>query len=413
MKPLVRVFLLVFIGALTGIMPAGAQLDSLVYGMKSIQIEAEGRGELRAEVDVVPFFIDNEYKSPLTKGYTLPGAWLEPRLSYQPLANVRLEVGAHMLHFWGADRYPATYYSQLTGYGADGKQHAFHAVPIVRAQAQLTPNLNVVLGTIYGQAQHRLLRPLYDTDLNFCGDPEAGAQIRWASQWLWLDAWVNWQHFIFNRDDEQEAFIFGLSTRFCPSHRTSRMQWYIPVQLLFQHHGGEINSQAEEREVKTWLNAAAGIGVDIPLQAKFPASLNVEVAALGFRQQKGTALPFDTGYGFYAQCTAKLWRTKLGLSYWRAKDFLNLMGSPLYGTLSVSEEGTTLKNPQMLTAHAEYSQSLGRGFALGIEANVYTHLAADRTDGSVHEGSSTSFAAGIYLRLEPSFLIKKFKEKHP
>lgn len=394
---------------------AKGQADSLLYGVQPVRVAAEEQGELRTEVGVMPFMLDNEYDSGLTDGYTLPGVWLRPIVSYQPLANLRIEAGAHLLHFWGAERYPNVNYSQLASMGERETQRGFHAVPVVRAQVQLTPTLSLVLGTIHGQAQHRLIEPFYNKELNLMGDPEAGVQMRWDGRPLWLDAWVNWQTFIFKNDRRQEAFVFGLSARLKPSRADAGWQWYVPLQALFQHHGGEINTAAEDREVKTWLNAAAGVGVDIPLRAKFPASLNAEVEACYFGQRKGSALPFDNGYGLYARLTARLWRTRVGVGYWQCKDFVSIMGSPLYGAMSVSEEGTVYRKPRMLTAHAEYTQPLGRGFAWGLEADAYAHLKADKlTPGSaaVREGGGVSFSAGIYLRACPSFLIHKFGKKH-
>ena len=88
-----------------------AQLDSLVFDVERTAIHPEQRGELRLHVAGMPFVLDNEYKSKLVKGYTLPGIWLDPTVSYQPLPNVKIALGAHMLHFWGAEKYPNFNYS--------------------------------------------------------------------------------------------------------------------------------------------------------------------------------------------------------------------------------------------------------------------------------------------------------------
>jgi len=389
-----------------------AQLDSLVWGVERHGVNPSETGELRVSVEAMPFVRDNEYKGDFVKGYTLPGVWLQPRVSYQPVRNLKLEVGAHMLHFWGAEKYPNLNYSGLAEWKGRNVQNGFHCVPVVRAHMQLTPTLNIILGTLYGKSNHGLAEPLYNEELNLSGDPETGVQVVWDCRPLRLDAWVNWESFIFKNDDGQESFTFGLSARVRPSRNVERCQWYLPVQALFQHRGGEVNTAAADRAVKTWLNAAAGAGVDVPLAAKTPASLNFEALACYFGQQKGALFPYESGYGAYFKATACLWRVKAGMGYWKCHNFLSIHGNPFFGAMGVSAQNVLYRDPQMLTAHAEYAQQLGKGFAWGIGVDIFHHFKTDKsTDGLTYfrSNGTTSLAAGIYLRAFPSFLIKKFK----
>lgn len=408
---MLRTFLLAIM-LLAAVPASWAQLDSLVWGAGTVGVDPSEKGELRMAVEVMPFLRDNEYKGDYVKGYTLPGAWLQPRVSYQPLHNLKLEVGAHMLHFWGAEKYPNFNYSALAQWQGRNVQNGFHCVPVVRAHMQLTPTLNVVLGTLYGKSNHALAEPLYNDELNLSGDPETGVQVVWDCRPLRLDAWVNWESFIFKNDDGQESFSFGLSARVRPSRKEARLQWYLPMQMLFQHRGGEVNTDASERAIKTWLNAAAGAGVDVPLDAKFPASLNFEALACYFGQQAGNLLPYDSGWGAYAKATARLWRVKASVGYWKCHNFISIHGNPLFGAMGINDENVLYHDPQMLTAHAEYAQQLGKGFAWGVGIDIYHHFKADESKGGapyVQTNGGTSLAAGIYLRACPSFLIKKFK----
>lgn len=391
---------------------AYAQMDTLVYGARHVEIDPAAKGELRAVIDAMPFVRDNEYKSSMVKGYTLPGLWIDPSVSYQPLGNLKIELGAHLLHFWGANKYPNYNYSKLAGWNGKTTQTGFHCVPVFRAQMQLLRNLNVVVGTLYGKSNHGLVAPLYNEELDLSADPETGVQVLWNSRPLHLDAWVNWESFIFKNDKGQESFSFGLSARVRPSRAAAHAQWYIPVQLLFQHHGGEINYAAADRTVKTWLNAAAGAGVEIPLPThRLPVKLGFEATAAYFGQQSGDVLPFEKGYGMLATASAQVWRCKASLGYWRCKDFVSILGNPLYGAMSIDREGMIYNKPQMLTAHLEYAQELGKGFSWGLHADVYNQFAADAyipEEGWSRQPSTLNFAAGIYVRVNPSFLIKKF-----
>ena len=123
---------------LFAVQPLRAQIDSLVYGVQPLAIDTAAKGELRVSIEAMPFLRDNEYKSKLVKGYTLPGIWLDPMVSYQPLRNLKIDLGAHLLHFWGAHKYPNFNYSGLAGWQGNSTQNGFHAVPISVSYTHLT-----------------------------------------------------------------------------------------------------------------------------------------------------------------------------------------------------------------------------------------------------------------------------------
>ena len=87
-------------------------------------------------------------------------------------------------------------------------------------------------------------------------------------------------------------------------------------------------------------------------------------------------------------------------------------GGRAFGSVSTKEEGAFYNDPQTLFLSVEYSRSFGKHYALGAKADIYQYLPGTMTkaDGEVIKpGSATSFSFGVYLRVNPSFLIKKFK----
>lgn len=390
---------------------ARAQMDSLLF-ITTDRVDSTARGELRLNVDNISFFRDNEYKSDLVKGYTLPGIWITPTLSYQPLRNLKVDVGLQMLHYWGANVYPNFNYSHITSWKGDQIQKGFHAVPIFRAHLQLTPTFGVVVGTLVGKQNHGLIAPLYNDELSLSSDPETGVQLLWKTQAFSLDTWINWESFIYRKDTHQESFAFGFSSRIMPSRQKARTKVYIPVQTLFQHRGGEINTAASERSIKTWMNAATGLGITIPLTTHIPVRLNAEADMAFYSQQAGTALPFSKGYGLLMKTAAQVWRCNVSASYWRCHDFVSILGNPLYGAISLDEKGLTLTDPQTVCFRAEYAQGLGRGFSWGVHTDLFYQpkcTAVQAGMGEFTSSSSLNFAAGIYIRIHPSFLLKRFR----
>ena len=404
--------------------PCGAfsqDMSSLIYAEDTTFSANEVR-QLRLRFRNLNFFRNNEYKGELVKGYTLPGLWILPTVSYQPLRSLKIEAGAYMLRYWGESKYPNTHYGDLPGVNVDDTQSAFHAVPFFRVHYAPKPGVSLVLGDIYGQNNHGLIEPLYNKEMVMTSDPEAGVQLLWSTRRFNFDMWINWESFIFQGDNHQEEFTFGVSSRIKANDYPSGANWahfYIPLQLLYKHQGGEINTSATVRSVKTWLNAAAGFGVDIKMPFRHFRKLNIEADAAYYAQQKGDVFPFDNGYGLYGKMSADIGGFRLNAAYWQCHDFVSLMGDPLFGAVSMSRQNLVYDDPKTAHIGIEYSYKIGKGFALGVHADVYNTFAVNShgfetgEDGSMVSVSSRvpnsiSFLAGICLRTDFGFLIKKF-----
>ena len=390
---------------------AVAQTDSLLYFQNDSLTEA-GKGELRLHIENLNFFRNDEYASSFSNGYTLPGFFLAPTVSYQPLKNLRVEAGAHLLKYWGTNRYPSAYYLTLPDASSSKIGHGFHCVPIFRGELQLLPSLRVTIGTLRGKSQHGLVEPLYDEELNLTADPEAGLQIGFKESYLEAETWVNWENFIFKNDAHQEALTYGLSARFKPTRRKARVQWSLPLQVVFRHRGGELDTQNPDRSVRTAFNAAAGAAVRIPFAAKKPAALEVEATGLLFSQKDGDIYPFDEGYGFYSRVTGCYDGLRLTAGYWICHHFASLFGNPMYNSFSVDDPSLTYSSPRFFILRGDYAAPLGKGFAWGVHAEL-RQLLRNRFhqpyEGEMSDKSTFNYSFGFYLRISPSFLLKRFR----
>ena len=387
-----------------------AHIDSLLFE-NSHRIDSASCGELRLNFDALCFFRDNEYKGSLSKGYTLPGYRLQPTMSYQPLKNLRVEVGVSMLHYWGANKYPNLNYSDIATWKGDQTQTGFHLLPFFNVQLAVSRNFNLILGNIYGGANHRLIEPLYNQENALSADPEMGVQMQWQTKLLDFDVWVNWESFIFDNDTHQEAFTFGLSTRFKANRPERRTHVYFPLQVVMQHRGGEINPDAEQRQVKTWMNAAAGVGVTIHTDNSILTRLNAEADVAYYRQMTGALLPFDNGKGVYLKAEADIWRFCLRGAYWDSSKFISIFGNPLYGSVGIHNRDFQMQRNRTVCAQLSYAQELGKGFSWGVQADVFNTLPTDNFvvgDKVYNNNNKVSLAAGIYLRVKPTFLLKRF-----
>lgn len=389
--------------------PVNGQISERVYAT-DYRIDAEKVKELSVEVDNINFFKNNEFAGDVMKGYSLPGFWIQPKAVYYPMENIKLELGLHALIYHGANKYPNYAYQDIAKWKGNQYQRGCHLLPWFRAQVGFSDNFNLILGNIYGGATHQLIEPLYSPELNITADPEVGVQAIWNTKVFDFDAWLNWESFIFHDDTHQEAFTVGVSSRFKLNNPESAWHFYVPVQGLAQHRGGEIDTLTEN-SVQTLMNGSVGVGTVWNVNYGRLKKVEFELDYMGYYQQAGEIWPFDSGSGFYARASADINDFRVKTSYFKSNDFISMFGLPFYGSVSTKEKGAVFKNPQTVYFGAEYSRKFGKGFALGVDLDVFYCL-KDKINmpetGWEKSGSGTSFTMGVYLRINPSFLLKKY-----
>ena len=392
-----QVFLILFFSGL--FLPVKSQLSQQVFE-DNTTLSPEKNGELSIEIDNVTFFKNNEYDGDIMKGYTLPGFWLNTKATYQPLTNIKLEAGVHTLYYYGTKRYPTYAYRDIAKWNPDSYQSGVRILPFFRAHIALSAHFDLILGNIYGGANHHLIEPLYNPELCLTADPESGAQILYKSRFFDADMWVNWESFIFRDDTHQEAFTFGLSSRIKYNNPQSKVHFYTPIQLLAQHRGGEIDT-IQTSSVHTLMNAAIGVGVEWNTNYRILKKITAEVNGMGYYQQAGNLWPLDDGAAWHASLAAHLSNFRIKMGYWKGNDFISLFGIPYYGAVSTVDETHVYVDRSTLYAGVEYNYTFGKGYTLGVDVDYYKPKA---TDVSL----TTAFSAGVYLRINPSFLLKKY-----
>ena len=91
----------------------GVDLISEMIYREDYRIDSSRYNQLRFSFRTLSFFENNEFNTGYVKGYTLPGFRMSPRLVYYAAENVKLETGAHLLSYWGAQRYPVAGYKDI------------------------------------------------------------------------------------------------------------------------------------------------------------------------------------------------------------------------------------------------------------------------------------------------------------
>lgn len=378
--------------------------------MTEYQIDSLKKKELRLDIDNLFFFKNNEFGNSVMKGYTLPGAWINPKLSYVPLSNIKFEAGVYMLWYSGAYKYPNYAYQDIAKWKGIHYQNGTHLLPYFRGQIALG-NFNFVLGNIYGGANHGLILPLYNPELNLTADPETGFQILYDTPRFHLDAWINWQSFIFDIDTHQESFIAGVTSDIKLNSPQSKWHWYVPIQMVAQHRGGEIDET--ETGVETFMNASLGVGLTRNLNREKLKRINWEFDVLGYYQQAGELWPFDKGLGWYAKMGADFEYLSVQAGAFTCNKFISLLGSPYFGAVSTRHKGGYYEgNPMTGFLTMDYSRTFAKLYSFGLKGELFYSIPGDLSGVDVtmsqDSGKGMGVSVGAYFRLNLSFLLKKF-----
>lgn len=401
---------------------------------------------LRIDIDAIGFFRDNEYDSEIQSGYSLPGVRLNPHLAYKPINQIDIELGASMMFFNGANRYPCYAYHDIAQWKGNQYQHGCHVLPWVRLQAAFK-HIDVVVGNIHGAANHNLITPLYNPEQNLSADPEMGVQILLHRPHIQLDTWLNWQSYIFETDTHQEAFTVGTTAQILWGKRNNTrntslqhnsdktVSFYTPIQLVIQHRGGE--QDKTKTGVQTICNGSIGAGIH--WQGRKEGSkdgrkyatksyfnyLDAQINAIGCYQQKGRIWPFDEGFAYHAGISTKfINHITFGLDYLHAPtQFISVYGNPFYSTISLKHGGTQMDENGSISYNYKhqyeglhnlrvgigYSYTFASAYTLGVAGELFNINSKERnTVGRTRHVSETCFSFGLYLRVCPSLILKRF-----
>jgi hypothetical protein len=140
----------------------------------------------------INFVKDNEYSNPVTEGYTLIGYFIQPELVYAPANKIRIQLGAHILGYSGAEKISRPKLVFSTTYN-------------------FSKNSTLTLGSLSGAEKHRMPDPVFNYERLYTAYHEDGLQFVTGNDRLFSDTWINWENYIFRGDTTREVFTAGES----------------------------------------------------------------------------------------------------------------------------------------------------------------------------------------------------------
>jgi hypothetical protein len=343
-----------------------SQLDNSSF-YDQMSIEEADSNKLYLALNILGFGKNNEYSETTVEGYTLFGYQVNPFLSYQISGSLRIDAGVYAQKDFGNNDYTEI----LPTFSIKYKHR----------------DLSVILGTLEGSLNHRLIEPLYDFEGVITRRIENGIQTLLITEDLFLDVWVDWQNMIYQNDPEQEEFFGGLS--FAKKINSGGLTFNFPLQTTVYHRGGQID--ANPNPVLTFINGAAGI----EFNTNSTSVWGVKSYFVMHTSSSGE-LPYKTGSGIFVNPYLK---TKFGLtlmgSLWSGNEYLTRSGGVLYPSISAYVPSAVDETRTWIMLRALYEINLVNGATLSLRAEPFYDTFSKKLE----------YSYGLYINVNTRFFL--------
>ncbi len=310
------------------------------------------------------FVKNNEYANNIADGYTLIGSQLHPKFSFYPHPKAKLELGLFGLTYSGLNKY--------------------HKIIPTFSFSYTMNRSHFVMGSYYDKTNHGLISPLM-TEERILDERaiENGLQYKYNTKNLRIDTWLNWEHFIFKSDTQNEEFVLGFSSVYSP---LKKQNWQLDftLQNLFYHRGGQINTdEVESRNVFTMRHTALGLG----LKKNSASDKQFTLSSYFIQHQTGEKPEeyfYESGYGALTEFKYLFKDWKFGIGYWYGNEFVSPRGNDIFQSVStkvdknyvdgeVFEVYTNYREPKrnLFLGNISYQKDLASNILFKMETNLF------------------------------------------
>lgn len=357
-----------------------AQLDNSFFNDERV-IQTRDSSTIQFGLEAFGYLRNNEYRTDLVPGYTLFGYQFRPYFSYFPSNRIRLDAGGFFMKDFGSTD--------------------FQEIRPIFTIKYAYRDLSFLFGTIEGGLTHQLIEPVYDFERVINHRIEDGLQFKYKGDRLFLDTWIEWVNMIDFGDNDLEEFNYGLSSIY-RIWESQVVRLDIPLQLLVNHRGGEIDVTAEP--ARTVWNGATGLGLLFPVRetASF-RSIKMDGYYVFFQTAESSSpIPYHSGNGWFLNVTGKMKWLDLMLSYWHGNQFYAPNGGTLYQSVSFDfpNDGYTEMKRDLIYLRALFEHDFDHGLTLSIRFEPVYDL----------NNHQFNHSEGLYLRYRTDWILNRNKK---
>ncbi len=298
---------------------------------------------------------NTEYFNQIESGQTLFGSQLIPSLWLQANKSTRLRCGISINHSFGS--------------------HKIDNISPIISLSHTSNSGTFIFGTINGALSHQIIEPLFNVNNAIENRIEQGAQFFIDNDNFFLDTWINWQNYLPWKGDEHERFTAGFNI--LPKIKIDDNDLYLsfPVQLLFYHKGGQLNSDT----TKQFSSVNGGAGLQVSWEF-FPGNfINWDYYSLLSNNEIGND---KIGLGQYSNLSYDSQSFTLMFSWFRGNKFQSLDGTYIYQSQSRNDPALFLPQRELLFLRLMYNRALDEELHLSARLEPFYDFQSEKAEFS-------------------------------
>lgn len=338
-----------------------AQNDNTLYYTNKAIVPADSN-KLVFSIANSNFIKNNEYFNKIVDGYTYIGYLLQPKFAYYPTSNTKLEAGVHLQKFSGKDNFTQVF-------------------PIFSFSYKPKNDLTLILGSINGNLNHKLIEPIYSFERYYDNNVESGIQFLINKKYFTADFWINWEKFILKTDKHKEEFMFGGSANIYLTNNDSDNVLYIPLQVLLAHKGGQ--NLGDGLPIQTIENSATGIAFEHKVKDNFITKVGTNHYFCTYNDLSNiNKFKYEMGWGESSNIFINSKLVNLMIGHWYSTYFISPKGEPIFQSHSLKYDYYYEPNRYLVTAKVQFHKSIAKGIDLGIGFDYYYEYKLNNHDYS-------------------------------
>jgi hypothetical protein len=363
------------------IVKTNAQIDYPVFKSKTDISPADSQ-QLSFNLYNLNYLNNTEWFGNIPLSGTLFGYEIIPELEYQVSPKLTIKGGIYLQKEFGRKGYTTIAPTFSVKYRA---RHS-----------------SFIFGTLEGNANHGFIEPVYDYKLIINERLENGFQFQVDTRPYNHDLFINWRKAIHPGDNFKEEFDIGYVAKLNVINN-SRFNLAIPVQLLYSHKGGQVDSL--HTPLQSLTNFATGISLSFNIDKKLLKKVVFDNYYVNYKDISGEKLqPFNEGNAFLSHLLFDFKDVGIDLRYWNSDRFIGPRGMALFQSVSEKYPGLVERHRELLIVSFIYDKEIFKNVNFDFRFIPYKDFIE-----KISSGTGLEYSYELYLKYALKAHIKKIK----
>lgn len=365
----------------TAALSANAQVDYPTFKSQTIINPADSQ-QLSFNLYNLNYINNTEWFGNIPLSGTLFGYQVIPEIQYQISPKLIIKGGLYLQKEFGRTGYTTIAPTFSVKYRA--KHSSF------------------ILGTLEGNLNHGYIEPIYDYKLIINERLENGFQFKVDTKPYTHDLFINWRRAIHPGDNFKEEFDIGYVSKLNVINK-GKWNLALPIQLLYSHKGGQVDSL--HTPLQSLTNFATGASITYNVNNKLFQKVVFDNYYVNYKDISGEKLQaFNEGNAFLSHLLFQFKNIGIDFRYWNGDGYIGPRGMALFQSVSEKYPGLVEKHRELLIASFIYDKEIFKNVNFDFRFIPYKDFRE-----KISSGTGLEYSYEMYLKYALNVNIKKIK----